>query len=106
VIEWTAGFATTRAAVAEPAHGQRLRSIACQSGDDLLQQWSEPLSLPTAERGEQRREDLRAPLEELVEDAASVGRQVERMGAAIASGPPLEEAVVDEPLDDLHGSGL
>ena len=49
---------------------------------------------------------MRAPVQQLGEGAVPAGRDVEGVRAPVASGPPLEEVLVDEALDDLRRTGL
>jgi hypothetical protein len=92
--------------VAEATGGSCLRAIVRQARHNLLQQRGEPRSFGFGQRGEQRGEHLEALIEQLSEGAASSGGDMEGVGAPIASGPPLEEALVHEALHDLRRTGL
>lgn len=83
-----------------------MRAIIRKSRHHLLQQRGEPRSLAFGERGKQRGERLGASLAQLPESAVPSRRDMEGLGAPIASRPPLEEALVHQALHDLRRTRL
>ena len=83
-----------------------MRAIVRESRRNLLQQRRQLRSLGFGKRRKHRGEHLGPSLEQLPKGAVSSGGHMERLGATIASRPPLEQALVDEALHDLRRTRL
>lgn len=98
--------AATDLAVAQPADGERTRTVLREAGHELREQRLEPLALVVVQHGEQLAQGRAAIREHRGGRAPSRSGEMQRPRAPVSPGTPPSEPVAHQPVDDLDRGGL